>query len=407
MSRPPRGGSRDPGRTTTPRRYGDLVTRRVEGLPSSSPGTVAVLSALITEGAQSRADLARSTGLTSAAVTKVVTPLAAAGYLREVAPTAPSGLGRPAARVEVIGEAAYVVGLKVTGTEVLGVLVDLAGRTCGVEARELSDHRVDHVLDVVESVVGDLCKDPDHAARVRHVGIGISGGVDASGLVSYSHFMGWHGVRLAPLVHSRLGLPVVVDNDVRALTAGERWFGAGVGRTSFALVTVGAGIGCALSYQGQLLTGVHGVSGELGHLPIAGDRPCHCGARGCLDTVATTASLLRDVGEALGSMPADLEAAVELGRADERAAAVFRAAGRALGRGIASVVNLFGPQSVVLSGEGLVALDLMREAMLAGYVEQAYGQAIHAELIIRPLPFESWAHGAATLALQGFLNGAE
>ena len=155
--------------------------------------------------------------------------------------------------------------------------------------------------------------------------------MDESGLVSYSHFLGWHGVRLAPMVHARLGLPVIVENDVRALTAGERWFGAGAGRPSFAVVTVGAGIGCALSFQGQVLAGVHGVSGELGHLPIAGDRPCHCGATGCLDTVATTPSILRDVSAAVGAEVADLEAAVEWGRRDERAAEVFRVAGHALG----------------------------------------------------------------------------
>ena len=64
-------------------------------------------------------------------------------------------------------------------------------------------------------------------------------------------------------------------------------------------------------------------------------------------------------------------------------------------------------QSVVLTGEGLAALDLIREPMRAGYVEQAYGQAIHAELIVRPLPFEAWAHGAATIALQAFVRGEE
>lgn len=388
------------------RRYGVAVTRRAEGLPSSSPGTVAVLTELITEGAQSRADLSRATGLTSAAVTKVVNPLAAAGYLRETGPAGSGGLGRPAARVEVVGEAAYVVGLKLTGEEVLGVLVDLTGHTVAVVERALPGHEVEAVLDVLVATIEELCADRTVAERLRHVGIGISGGVDDTGLVSYSHFLGWHGVRLAPMLHARIGLPVTVDNDVRALTAGERWFGAGAGRTSFAVVTVGAGIGCALCYQGQLLAGAHGVSGELGHVPVLGvDRPCHCGAHGCLDTIATTPSLLRDVGAVVGRPPATLEDAVALGRTDPAVAEVFRAAGQALGRGIATVVNLFGPQCVVLTGEGLAALELIREPMRAGYVEQAYGQAIHAELIIRPLRFEAWAHGAATTALQAFVRG--
>lgn len=382
-----------------------VSSRRAGGLPSSSPGAVSVMSALVTEGPMSRADLARRTGLTSAAVTKVVNPLAQAGYLREVGPSVNGGLGRPASRVEICGDAAYVVGLKVTGSEVLGVLVDLAGQTIATVRRELAAREVEPVVDTIVEVTEELCSTPEHQERLRHVAIGISGGVDESGLVSYSHFLGWHGVRLAPMVHARLGLPVIVENDVRALTAGEWWFGAGAGRPSFAVVTVGAGIGCALSFQGQVLAGVHGVSGELGHLPIAGDRLCHCGATGCLDTVATTPSILRDVAAAVGHEVTTLEEAVDLGRRDERVAEVFRVGGHALGVGIASVVNLFGPQCVVLTGEGLAALDLIREPMRAGFVEQAYGQAIHSELIIRPLSFEAWAHGAATIALQAFIRG--
>ena len=69
------------------------------------------------------------------------------------------------------------------------------------------------------------------------------------------------------------------------------------------------------------------------------------------------------------------------------------------------MINLFGPQCVVLTGEGLASLDLIRESMRAGFVEQAYGQAIHAEIIVRPLGFENWAHGAATIALQTLIRG--
>jgi predicted NBD/HSP70 family sugar kinase len=380
-------------------------TQSTEWLPTSSPGAVAVVSALVTDGPMSRSDLSRRTGLTSAGVTKVVAPLADTGYVREVGPTLNGGLGRPASRIEICGDAAYFVGLKITGDEILGVLVDLSGHTRATAHTTLDDRGVEPVVDAVVDLCEQLCATPAHRERMRHVGIGISGGVDESGLVSYSHFLGWHGVRLAPLVHARLGLPIVVENDVRALTEGERWFGAGAGRSSFAVVTIGAGIGCALSYQGRVLAGAHGVSGELGHLPVAGDRRCHCGAVGCLDTVATTASILRDVSDAVREPVEDLDAAVEWGRRDARAETVFREAGHAVGRGLASIVNLFGPECVVLTGEGMAALDLIREPMRAGFVEHAYGQAIHSELIMRPLSFEAWAHGAATIALQAFIRG--
>lgn len=121
--------------------------------------------------------------------------------------------------------------------------------------------------------------------------------------------------------------------------------------------------------------------------------------------MAGTASILRDVSAALGEQVTDLERAVDIARRDERAAAVFENAGHALGLGVAAVVNLFGPQCVVLTGEGLVALDLIREPMRSSFVTQAYGQAIHSELIVRPLTFEAWAQGAATMAIQDFIRG--
>lgn len=389
-----------------PRRYRVRMSSRSEALPKTSPGAVAVASTLITEGAMSRAELSRRTGLTSAAVTKVVTPLTEAGYVREVGPSAGGALGRPASLVEICGDAAYFVGLKVTEDEVLGVLVDLAGQVRGRASRQLESADVEVVVSIIEALVVELREQADRPERLRQVAIGISGDVDREGgLVVYSPFLRWHGVRLAHQVHARVGYPTLVDNDVRALTAGEQWFGAGAGKSSFAVVTVGAGIGCALSIRGTILAGAHDVSGELGHLPIAGERACYCGASGCLETVASTASILRDVSAALGEQVSDLSRAVELAGGDERAAAVFENAGHALGLGVAAVVNLFGPQCVVLTGEGLVALDLIREPMRSSFVTQAYGQAIHSELIVRPLAFESWAHGAATMAIQDFIRG--
>src|SRR5260221_596005 len=92
--------------------------------------------------------------------------------------------------------------------------------------------------------------------------------------------MEWRDVRLAELAAMTPGLPVTVDNDVRALTVAEQWFGTGAGLTDFAVVTVGAGIGCGLVVHGQVVAGAHGVAGEIGHVVVdpAGPRR-HCGNR--------------------------------------------------------------------------------------------------------------------------------
>ena len=87
----------------------------------------------------------------------------------------------------------------------------------------------------------------DLRSSVACVGVSVSGDVDtATGVVRDSAIMGWHGVELAAALREHLDAEIVVDNDVRALTIGEHWFGVGLGTRSFAIVTIGRGIGEAV-----------------------------------------------------------------------------------------------------------------------------------------------------------------
>lgn len=215
----------------------------------------------------------------------------------------------------------------------------------------------------------------------------------------------WSGATsLVALAEEASGLPVTVDNDVRALTMAEQWFGDGVGLSDFAVVTVGAGIGCGLVVHGRVVSGSHGVAGEIGHVPVVPDGPpCRCGDRGCLEAVASDAAITARVREVTGVPVADATEALALARAgDEGARAVYARAGEAIGRGIATVANLLGPERVIISGEGLAAYDLFAGQVRDAFAAAAFGSAARCELRTRPLPFEEWARGAAATAIQSF-----
>ena len=114
-------------------------------------------------------------------------------------------------------------------------------------------------------------------------------------------------------------MPVVVDNDVRALTIAEEWFGIGVDTDSFAIVTIGTGIGCGLYLNGDVVEGAHGVAGEIGHLPLApAEIVCSCGRRGCVETVASSAAILSSIREAQRDPELTLREAVQLARCGNR-----------------------------------------------------------------------------------------
>jgi predicted NBD/HSP70 family sugar kinase len=383
-------------------------TPPAETFPAHTPAASQIFTTVLSHGPLTRLEAARRAGLSAAAVTKAVRPLLAAGYLVETADDdARPALGRPANLVRVDGGRALFIGVKVTGGELIGVVTDLCCRIRLARRTPLTDRQDTAVLAAMAELVQELLTEAeDLGAPVLGLGVAVSGDVDrAEGVVRYSPFLDWHDLPLGELAAKATGLPVTVDNDVRALTVAEQWFGAGVGLADFAVVTVGAGIGCGLVVHGRVVAGAHGVAGEIGHVTVdpAGP-PCHCGNRGCVEAIAGEAAILRRIRATTGADVAGTTEAVALAhRGVAGAREAYAAAGEAIGRGIATVANLFGPERVIISGEGLAAYDLFAEQIRDTFAAAAFGSAADCDVQTRPLPFEEWARGAAATAIQSFI----
>jgi predicted NBD/HSP70 family sugar kinase len=364
---------------------------------------------VLTEGPLSRVELARRLGISSAAVTKAAKPFIENGYLHELASerTAP-GAGRPVSPLAITPDREFFAGVKVTADELIGVVCDLKSRIRSAARRALPDREPATVVATLAELVADLLgADPELRARTRRLGIAVSGDVDrASGVVRYSPLLGWQDVALANAAAAASGLDVVLENDVKALTVAEHWFGDGAGTEDFILVTVGAGIGCGIITGGRLLSGAYGVAGEIGHVCVDVAGPmCHCGARGCVEAVAATEAIIAGARAATGGAELTLADAVALARSgDDGVRKVFAEAGTAIGLGIAAVVNLVGPQRIVVSGEGLDAYDLFEAHIRDAFATHAFGAAARCTVTIRPLPFEAWARGAAAVSIQQLIT---
>lgn len=371
-------------------------------LPSQAPATVLVLRTMLAHGPLTRAEVVRRTGLSSGAVTKAAAPLLDDGWIVELGRPAGDHLtGRPATLVAVRPERASFVGVKVTADEAIGVRTDLTATPIATRRSTLDSRDVDSVIATIARLVNRLAG-PDNAP-VHGLGVTISGDVDRStGVVHHSPFLDWHGIPLARLVESATGRPTLIENDVRALAVAEQWFGAGAGLSSFALVTVGTGIGCAMSIDGRVVSGAHGVAGEVGHLPLGGmDRMCTCGNRGCVEAVASTQAIVEQARQATGDPDLTMARAVKLAHdGDPGVREVFTRAGHAVGLAMASVANLIGPECIIISGEGVAAYDLFADQIRQTFTARAFGAAKDCELIVRPLPFEEWARGGAAVAAQ-------
>jgi predicted NBD/HSP70 family sugar kinase len=385
----------------------DETRARTALLRSTSDAAARVFGTILTRSPISRIEVARRTGLSQAAVTKAVAPLVAAGLVDDTLEATPTGLpGRPVSPVAVVPEALVVAGVKVNADELVGVVTDLTDRVVAAERVPLASPEPAAVIDAIvglcahlQTAIGAL------GSRLARVGVAVSGDVDtASGVVRDSVLMGWRDVGLGAALSARLAQEVVVENDVRALTIGEHWFGVGLGTASFAIVTIGRGVGSGLHLNGEVVAGAYGVAGEIGHLPLAApDRLCACGRRGCVEAVAATGAIVEAVSAAHGR-PVPIDEAVALGRAgDPAAVAVFAEAGRVIGAAIASLVNLVGPELVIIGGEGVAAIDLLEGALRASYAEHAFGSAGRCRIEVRPHTFEDWARGAAASAIRSLL----
>jgi predicted NBD/HSP70 family sugar kinase len=334
------------------------------------------------------------------------------GVIEEVALVSADGPGRPRRMLAVRRQRSAVVGIKLTPTLVTGVLTDMDSRVLARTDRRLVTSKPDVAMHAMRHVCEELRAHPA-AARIPTVGIGVGvgGHVDSQlGVCVHSGIMGWDNVAIADRLRTETGLPVVVNNDVNTLAVAEQWFGKGRGVRSFAVVTMGLGVGCGLVLNEKLHVGASGMAGEFGHLPLHPDGPrCTCGNHGCLEAVASFPAILRslrDNGVACRSIPQ----AMRLARKDTTTTGLlarnaFATAGTALGRGIAALCNLLNLDKIILSGEGVSAYDLFGPALDAAWRAHSFSTAADdCELIVDVVDQDLWATGAACLAIQNVVH---
>ncbi|NYI03731.1 ROK family transcriptional regulator [Allostreptomyces psammosilenae] len=369
---------------------------------------------VLTDGPISRTGIAHRLGVSPSTVTRLLLPLVEGGYLQESQATR-TGPGRPQLLLRVNARKHAVVGIKIGPGRVVGVLTDMAARVIARGSLPLSSTSAGTVLDTAARLAGQLIKDApsgDDGDPVLGIGVGVSGHVDArTGVCRVSPLLGWADVDVARPLSARTGLPVVVNNDVNTLVVAERWFGHGREVDSFAVVTVGPGIGCGLLLDSRLYAGASGMAGEFGHLPQDPDGPvCGCGRVGCLEVLSSTAAVLRHLRDSGAAHPATIEQAMALARtatgaASDIAREAFSRAGAALGRGLAGLCNILNLQRVVIAGEGVVAQDLFGPAMTKAFEEHAFSDSARdCHLLFDPVTDDLWARGAACLVIRDIVR---
>ncbi|AJF72896.1 MULTISPECIES: ROK family transcriptional regulator [Raoultella] len=354
------------------------------------------------EGA-SRADLARLTGMSKPAIGALVKELLAAGVLQESAMAASSGQGRPSVTLSLSPDAACAIGISLIDHQLVVVLMNGIGEKMA-ERHLTPEVEIPALIQQLAAEIADLLSSAAvNRQRLAGIGFALSAFVDAAQSVCVqSALMGWHQVPLAELLcRATGGIPVVIENDTRALATYEKTFGHLRKYQSAVAISHGSGIGSAAVIYGRIWRGAHGGAGEIAHCTIVpAGKPCRCGKRGCLDTVASLTAIFEQArmeGIEATSL-AELEALARKGHSG--AIHILHQAGDALGMAISHQIQTHDPAAIMLahqpdSFQGL--LNTVMQQAIETYLLP--GMAGKTPLIYRPLEQDSWALAAASVAL--------
>lgn len=348
----------------------------------------------------------------------------------------------------------YAIGVDLGGTKILAAVVELETgkvissakkRTAGNTDKDKADSKyakdksgknkdsnkdggrvlLERVAEVVREAIALSGSDVVANNQVAGLGIGVAGQVDRQkGVLLAAPNLGVTGqLAISDLLQQEFKLPVRLGNDVEVATLGELHFGSGQNSANFVCIFVGTGIGGGIVQDGVPYRGATNTAGEVGHMVVsAGGRYCGCGGRGHLEAyssrTAITRSILAELHRGRPSVLSDLLPPDErpdpndassvairskaIARAvaanDEVVIGVVNEAADYLGLGLASVINFYNPQRIILGGGLIEAVDPFFERVVKGARQEALSvPAASIEIVRTKLGDFSGVVGAALL----------
>lgn len=384
-----------------------------------------VLRLIHNQSPLSRAQLAAITGLNKSTVSSLVDELIEQGLVHETGSNT-GGTGRPATLLEINPQAGSVVGVEL-GVDFVSVAVtDILGNILW-RRREDADPASNQEKMISQTL--EIVKDAISAGKrkgYKFIGLGLTtpGTVDTNkGTLIFAPNLHWHNVPFVKIFSESTKLKVFIENDANAAAIAEHLFGTTRQCQDFIFVFAGVGIGGGLFLNGKLYRGKNGYAGEIGHSPIMAEpsqNVCHCGNRGCWETYANQYSIIQRVQARLEvkrssiipklmaeqNLPLGIPLIKQAADASDREALdSFREAGRAMGQGLAGLINIFNPEKIVIGGPLSIAGEYMLPAIKETVGQHAMpGIEPRAEISLSPFGPDASLIGAVAIVVDDLLN---
>jgi predicted NBD/HSP70 family sugar kinase len=258
--------------------------------------------------------------------------------------------------------------------------------------------------------------------KIAGIGIGMPGFIDSRKGLNYS-FLGNGETSITQYITEKLGLAAYIENDSSVIALAELKFGTARHKKSAMIVNLGWGIGLGLILNGELFRGYNGFAGEFSHLPLfTNDKLCSCGKMGCLETEASLMVVVEKAKEGIRNRRVTLlqekqltddldQASMAVTRAAEKgdkfAVELLSQAAYHIGRGVAILIHLLNPETIVLSGRGSIAGKIWQIPLQQALNEHCIPRLSASTTIeVSELGLDAELIGAAALVMDHSIKGS-
>lgn len=374
-----------------------------------------ILNSIRARRAVSRSEIADITGQSRASVTTITAQMIEKGLIFEKNTEVTGERGRNRVLLALNPDAAFVVGVKLAATKMSCAVCDMQGGIRSTVVREENFRRrnVDFITGFMEDIIHKAVADADLSINsISGVGVGVPGVVDSdTGTCHWSPLYEAGEVPLRDRLYDRLNIKTFIENDANTLTLAHQWFGEGKGIDNFLVITIEEGVGMGIIANGQLFRGSRGFAGEMGHVTVDPEgEVCICGKKGCLATVLGGRAIVHQAERVAenglwireSNSEITFNEVVDAAKSGQRELTnILNKAGYTLGIGLSVLINIFNPEKIIISGQGVEAGDLMFKAMSDAVYKHTFSDMLALTKVVIPeWQYADWAKGAASLVLQ-------
>lgn len=379
-----------------------------------------VLNCIRKNGTISKVHIKEITKLTPTTISEITNSMIADGLIIDAGVSKSTG-GRPSQLLSINSDHAYFIGAEV---DVNNLKIAIVGFDMEIKCKystDIKNCRSEEVINLlIDSILKIIAKSKVSKEKIKGIGIAVPGLVSKDGIIELAPNLKWVKVDIKSKIEEKLGIQVIIENESKLSAVAEKYSGLAKNVNNFVAINIKSGIGAGIYINNQLYLGQSGNAGELGHTTVKEDGPlCGCGNYGCLETMASTPSIIKRVitckkqGE--NSMLFENKKDIEkitlddiitfCKKNDKLCNKILESAAKYVGIGVSSIINLLNPELIILGGD----LILYKNIVIRRVTEIVKTKSLSSnrdvcEIKITELGENNTLLGAAIVSINRYLN---